>query len=319
MTPARKLKEFKELMPNAFRYMQQCLDSKGTMLPSWPDWCLVPMAGAYAAITEGRTVSCFDDVAKVQECAALFAWEKTKGVYIFDKDIEAEILNTPLKGLPSEVLFQLPEWCIYIQINKNDISGVFVHLEFDINTNKSELRLLFLFLDGNTYGYPVLLESKTLQESINALQGSLRLDIIATFGAALSRTLKEGKTLPELPEKILEEVIKMTVYICSDEADIIKKDSTSNKKILRINPINPVEWSVGERIGAALRRYKYEYENNGDGSSTGQRKRPHIRKAHWHNFRTGTGKKNLVCKWLPPVPVGWAWDDELPVVNRPVK
>lgn len=88
-------------------------------------------------------------------------------------------------------------------------------------------------------------------------------------------------------------------------------------------------------MGAALRRAKSQQpdtpidaEGAGEGNpSAGHRSpRPHYRRAHWHSFWTGPrGKpeeREIILKWLPPIPVGIAeLDDETetPVIIHPVK
>ena len=84
-------------------------------------------------------------------------------------------------------------------------------------------------------------------------------------------------------------------------------------------PPFPINWDVGERIGAAIRKYKEEKEK-GDGVGTGfqSAKRPHIRRAHWHRFGTGKGRQKIVVKWLHPMFVNVDAGD-LPVTIRKVE
>ena len=44
--------------------------------------------------------------------------------------------------------------------------------------------------------------------------------------------------------------------------------------------------------------------------------RPHMRRAHYHHFWTGPhdGERKLIVRWLPPIPVNWKDDTELPTV-----
>jgi hypothetical protein len=55
-------------------------------------------------------------------------------------------------------------------------------------------------------------------------------------------------------------------------------------------------------LGAALRRA----ESSGEpGVEHGERARPraHIRRAHWHTFRVGEGRRGVKVKWVAPIPV----------------
>lgn len=50
MTPARKLKLFKDANPQIFRSMQFLVDN---YKHEWAEWRLLPIAGAIAAVTNG--------------------------------------------------------------------------------------------------------------------------------------------------------------------------------------------------------------------------------------------------------------------------
>lgn len=89
MTPARKLKLFKDANPQIFRSMQ---------FYEWAEWRLLPIADAIAAVTNGADLNnketqkfLVKNIVLAQEAAALFAWEKTKGVYRFDTDTRKEL------------------------------------------------------------------------------------------------------------------------------------------------------------------------------------------------------------------------------------
>lgn len=319
MTPARKLKLFKDANPHIFGAMQYLVDNHKH---EWADWCLLPIAGAIAAVTNGADLDdpeaqkfLAQNLVLAQEAAALFAWEKAKGVYRFDPDTRKEISSTPLDKLPSKSLMHLPEWCIFIEYNQNDISGVFVHLEEDANTKTPELRMLFLMRDGLTYAIPIILDAETLEESMQKLRESAATTMLQATANIIEAVKLKG-SFTQIENDLIVETIKLAAYICSDEADIIYKPAKNKRRQHKGVPEHPTVWGVGERIGAALRRYRYYYSSK-QSAGTGAKKRPHTRKAHWHHFWAGPNKTQLVCKWLPPIPVNWSWDmdaDEMPVV-----
>ncbi len=82
-------------------------------------------------------------------------------------------------------------------------------------------------------------------------------------------------------------------------------------------------WTVGERIGASIRKYHNEQaqQSKGEAIGTHASPRPHMRRAHWHHFWTGpkTGERKLILRWLPPIPVGVDENQEGPVVIHRVK
>lgn len=89
-------------------------------------------------------------------------------------------------------------------------------------------------------------------------------------------------------------------------------------------------WDVGVRLGAALRRAHHAAETGGSGDGTHASPRGHVRRAHWHGFRSGPMKtpagdvipaasRRFDLRWLPPIPVNLETLDDLPATIRPVK
>jgi len=78
----------------------------------------------------------------------LSAWRVTQGIYRFAKVLLQSLIDTPVTGdLPVEVLYRMPEWCVYIEtpglaFADAPLAGFFAHLEWDANTGREELRLL---------------------------------------------------------------------------------------------------------------------------------------------------------------------------------
>ncbi|MBF0176790.1 MAG: hypothetical protein HQL63_08090 [Magnetococcales bacterium] len=122
---------------------------RGRGLPEWPAWCYCPMAGAYAVVSRGDPCPITDlgAMLDVSALSAMAAWRMTKGIYRYDPDIYQALITTPLSGdLPSEVLYRLPEWCLYLETPgppflEETIQGAWVHLEWDMNTARHELRI----------------------------------------------------------------------------------------------------------------------------------------------------------------------------------
>lgn len=79
---------------------------------------------------------------------ALAAWRVTQGIYRFDPTTFDALWKTPVTGdIPTEVLFHLPEWCVYIPTPDQTwqgamLNGFFAHLECDMNKRRIELRLV---------------------------------------------------------------------------------------------------------------------------------------------------------------------------------
>lgn len=85
---------------------------------------------------------------------ALAAWRQSKEVYTFDQDL-AETLYAQATDtkIPSQILMQLPFYCVYIDSGKYRF---FCHLENDVNDSRWELRFVRITENGPTFTSEIL-------------------------------------------------------------------------------------------------------------------------------------------------------------------
>lgn len=135
--------------PGCWKQIDQYRQGRGGGLADWPDWCFCPLAASAniiaSQIDAGASHAALYDVAKI---GALAAWRVTQTVYRFDPDMLAALIDTSTSDLPIDVLFRLPEWCLYIETPglhwlSSPLTGFFAHLEYDLKTGRPELRFLF--------------------------------------------------------------------------------------------------------------------------------------------------------------------------------
>jgi len=55
--------------------------------------------------------------------------------------------------LPIEIFYNLPEWCLYVEVPQDnprhaEMLGWFIHLEWDVNTGRTELRVVMDLRDA---------------------------------------------------------------------------------------------------------------------------------------------------------------------------
>ena len=88
----------------------------------WPDWCFLPMGGAYAIVSGGGANRLgLDRIGDVARMSALIAWRMTQGIYRFDPAVYAAVIDTPVSGdLPARVLMQLPESVSYTHLRAHE-------------------------------------------------------------------------------------------------------------------------------------------------------------------------------------------------------
>jgi hypothetical protein len=292
-----------------------------------PNWCFMPISEVIACLP----VDIDDERAQVKTTfrgayfAALYAWRMTQGIYQIDLDVMEALAGMPLDGdIPDEVLYHLPEWCIYIDFartNAEEIEGekihsIFAHMEYDTETKEPELRFL-ADTDTRIAPIPVHLGCGSLAASIEraravAVNNAQRLGI----GSTLDDKEEYWQTLYQA----LTTWLNFTLYLTSTNADYKgPRPARSEPKPIKTKkgpryfpPDQPRIWDVGLREGAALRTTKAKL-SSGSSESTGSRApmRP-----HWHLYRVGPGRSSQTLKWIAPVLVGGGTPEDRPAVIR---
>ena len=306
--PLAFLDHFSRKYPGIWKRLVEIHFMKGRGLPDWPDWCFIPMAGAYAVISGGGSNRVppeqIQDVAAV---TALSAWRLSQGIYRFDETVYRELLKTSLDGdLPVEILYRLPEWCLYIETPGMGWDGFFIHLEWDANSGRTELRFVFL-ADEGFFIFPLHIEAGSLYDAVKA----------AAHESTVQQALFSGSPHTLVPNEIIREIeqkirpcLALVIYLCSSTAEYKGPSPKPNKikpkktkKGLKLfPPPKPVIWKIGESVGAEIRQTS---ERGNVQARTSPR--PHIRRAHWHHYWTGPRKsddRKLVVKWIPPLLIG---------------
>lgn len=303
--------------PNAWSFVESCIKDRGKNLPNWQNWCFCPMAAAYAVVSATPNSNPLD----ISVIAALAAWRVTQGIYRFDQDILDSLLDTPISKIPREVIYNLPEWCVYVEVDKETtwghVCGFFAHLEFDSKDHRHELRFLF---DTGDMLFPIALhisESQHLDEAIEA------------FLAEAQRNA--GGELPNTPDaqELAQDVapfVSLILYLCSEDPDIeatnrkwpperprMTKTKTGRRMF---QAEKPTVWETTFQLGRKMREAR---ASSGTGDSDRQ-VRAHIRRAHWHSFWTGVKsdpeKRRIVLKWLNPILVNFDGEEVIPTIRK---
>ncbi|MCP4635931.1 MAG: hypothetical protein GY848_05600 [Methyloversatilis sp.] len=312
--------------PQAWRLADEFRADRGRGLPDWPAWCYLPLSASYAIVSANLGVDrlSVQHVGDVARLGALAAWRVTQGIYRFDPALYAAIVDTPVSGdVPHDVLYRLPEWCVYVETpglawNDGQLFGFFAHLEYDVNTGRPELRLL---LDADTALVPVPLHLGpwSLAESIS------RAVDVARVQATVVGGMPAG--VPQVLREWVEPLVSLLLYLCSQNAEIgdgrrqpANPEPKRTKSGWRLFPPDrPTTWDVGVRLGSALRTAYHAAETGQGGAHAAPR--AHIRRAHWHGYWIGPreGERRFDLRWMPPIPVNVNDVADLPATVRPMK
>lgn len=317
--PLRRCRDLAARYPDGWAAVDHLRAGRGVDLPAWPTWCFLPLAGAIA-ITSGGQSPTLDQVVDAAVLAACAAWRVTQGIYAFDPALLGTLWAQPLEeAVPVDVLLQLPEWCVYISTPDTRyfgqrLYGFFAHLEWDTQTQRRELRLVW-DTDHGLEALPILLDLPPgVRPSAAWPPGSL---------AAMFQHLLDEQHLPATSAVVAEWIrqvagaVHCVLYLCAQNRDITDRHGrpyTPHQPaplVSRRGPFTPPApdprtWQVGWRVGAALAHATEP--SGGDAGGAHARPRPHIRRAHWHTFWTGPrdGTQTPVVHWLPPTMIAGA-------------
>ena len=328
--PGDILHSFSHLYPDAWKQVDE-FRARRKELGDWPDWCFLPLAGIHAIVSRGKTVPSANQAHHIAILAALAGWRLTKGIYRFDPTTFDALWKTRVTGdIPTEVLFQLPEWCVYISTPAQTwqgsiLHGFFAHLEHDMKDRRKELRLV-LDITGaagdELIVVPISLGKGGVAEGVDAMLKEASRHFPVTVYTS------EGEA--ERISSDISPLVSLVLYLCSQAAEIKEAGAgkrlpsrpppQKTKKGLRIfAPDAPSRWEVGYRLGAALRQPQSEDEP-GETTGTHASPRANIREAHWHAARVGKqdqhDARSITLKWLPPIPVNVQGVDDLTTTVR---
>ncbi|MEV3801974.1 hypothetical protein RI528_00280 [Aeromonas veronii] len=241
---------------------------------------------------------------------ALNMWEFGKVVFDFDVDLYLLLADTDIKLLPVELLNRLPYHCFYVlmpfcvNISGKPINAYGFWVYTDVYQNKAELCILVDVKDcdgdDSIYPFRVNLGFRDLDDAVVNSTMAFENEHIRLGAIALLRGL-----------------INVILYLCSENADIIKVSSgtvnqASTRKKTGGAPVKVFE--CGYRVSGAL---KCRYEKGEGDSFSGKKVSSHIRRAHWHTYLTGPkGDKVRVLKWLSPIAVNVDESEYIPTFKR---
>jgi hypothetical protein len=266
------------------------------------------------------------------QVASLLAWHRAPLVAVFDDQLAAALVATPMNGdIPRALLQRLPSWSIYIPLPwLRDHAGVFVSYDTGRMSQPGrpdtemddDLVMQFTVVDED----PLIAFFRCSEPTIGSSMESQFRDLAMRGRAAnafnAAESDRRSQHLLGIPYRhSVEQVMSLALYLCSDEPDVVPASLGSpgtTRPSTGVASPNVVE--VGYRVGAALRA-SGRGNTTGDGSQAHARPTPHVRAAHWHTYwygpRTDSPARTARLRWISPILVNAG--DEVPVPTaRPV-
>ena len=253
------------------------------------------------------------------------AWRNTLGIYRIDPDLYEQAISSPIpKETPTSIFSRLPEWCVYLQLPvenaiptfNNGIASLVVGFWtlFDIEyIDDIKRKVLHIFFDTvqleNTPFQLIPPIRLIIEEGVSVEESFLKdytpIDGIDETEQAVLRnqTIKQNMGL-----------LSLLLMLCAEEPDIsnINGESVTSEQMRMpkygrhkktgafVPPSQPKVYDIGKRLGGEVRQFNKEYGQTD--SRISSRKRPHIRRGHWHGVWKGTGQdKQFSIYWQPAI------------------
>ena len=314
---------------------EKILNSKSggvSLIKNVPDWCIMPTLFPFLLITnrygEPYYLTHMDEMMTI---GSMYVWRASKGIYRFAPEIYEALISQPLTGnLPTDCLYHLPEWAVYIETpglsyERHPMKGFIAHLDYNLFSRNVDLQFA-MFLEGCDQPKMVALPfgEGSLLDAMN------RVDQVDD----LFMGKRDNRYIGSRDEyrQTFSSMLQLLLYLCSDEPDMPEIEHPQKRRRLSggfRSPEAPRVWDVGVRISTAIRNYRagevkrpwVEAEGEGHGHAS---PRPHVRSAHWHTYWTGPREavfpeKKPVMRWIPPLPIGMNGRRELPTNIRMVE
>jgi hypothetical protein len=212
------------------------------------------------------------------------------------------------RDIGTDILFRLPQWGMYIDpagALGPGILGLWVHLGWDATDEFAVLRFV-LDLAPDERGGHLELMTVPLGHASLAESMAVALDNANTKAARIGVTESQLDTMGgEFNWQVIERAVLLVLYLCTDDVDVSDPDRPGAQPRQAMEPrASETVWEVGYRIGTALRAARAGAAERHGGSHAGPA--PHLRRAHYHSYWTGPldGPRELILKWLAPIPVG---------------
>ena len=257
--------------------------------------------------------------------AVFGAWRNTLGIYRIDADIFSQMLEAEIPlDTPTAIFGRLPDWCVYVEFPKNAffidtdnsrvaVNGFWAYAdEQAVFTSYKHVLSIALDTDGKSDTqfdtmqplHLLINDNLTIEQSVKQLK----------IAAPKKRDAEAAERLRLSNVNLMTSMLSVLLWLCADEPDItnihgeplsaeqmrLPKYTRHKKTGAFVPPNQPKVYDIGKRLGGEVRQFNER--NSSEGSQPSSRKRPHIRRGHWHGVWKGTGQdKHFDLYWQPAI------------------
>lgn len=239
-------------------------------------------------------------------------WRNTLGIYRLDDEIIKDSKAIP-NDTPTSIFLNLPEWCVYL-----DIASARIAITQD--GRSSHVKGFWAIYDLIEYNSTPKKAVNFIVDTDNDDDMYLPLPLILDDDMTVEQSLSyiDSKISDGGSNELIKALLPYLLWLCVAEPEIThrggplsRKDldkpkyQTNKKTGVFIPPSEPFIYEVGSRLGGEVRKYQEQLDKT-EPSHT-NKKRPHIRRGHWHGYWHGTNQaKEFKLKWQPAIFVNGA-------------
>ena len=258
-------------------------------------------------------------------------WAVNKQVLKPDKTFAYHLIQTEKLRISKAMLDHLPYNNFYVDLSDckstnifGDIEGIFINIT---KITEEEYALSLYNIDSQAVSFShyssIFFDDEHQDIEIEATEFP---DEETVQLAPLTLPTETRTEVKMMAKNLKVFVMQLLCYISIPDADI--EESTQMKSTYHPNKTIKNKFrevyvrDIGIKIGSAITKKKkqviQEYQNSTEYRTQKNRKPPvaHFRRAHWHRYWTGTGRTDLITKWVEPTFVCGAATD---ITIHPVK
>lgn len=308
--PMRLLTAEKIKHPAFFKRVDEYMKEKKAVWNDTYCFCPVWVGMSYIMYEEGITESSMMVAREGSKLAVLSSWRQCKSIYDIDAGLVEEFMEQSGGDLNiTSDMLTLPAWCIYLKIPLiHEFSGAFVMFDDDEARGNKELYVAPVTDDCQFLTSIYLKIPKEQQMLSDIIKEQFEENFDKVTKEKYGFTEDEVKRYYEASKKTLKLIINILMYLSAVNAEVVFKNAKSHKNTKKIKDV-PREvkvMSVGEKTGYRIRTLKNAVVRYNESQPSGGHHRSpvmHVRRAHYHTFLYGKGRKEKRLKWLPPIVV----------------